>query len=48
MGGGGAAAQSNAERVIGGYYTPSHDYDLIHQRIEVKNFDWIRPRSTGR
>ena len=36
----GAEAQSNAERVIGGYYTPSHDYDLIHQRIEVKNFDW--------
>jgi aminopeptidase N len=35
-----AAAQSNAERVVGGYYTPSHDYDLIHQRIEVKNFDW--------
>ena len=32
--------QSNAERVIGGYYTPSHDYDLVHQRIEVKNFDW--------
>ena len=35
-----ASAQSNAERVVGGYYTPSHDYDLIHQRIEVKNFDW--------
>jgi aminopeptidase N len=35
-----AAAQSNAERVTGGYYTPSHDYDLVHQRIEVKNFDW--------
>jgi aminopeptidase N len=33
-------AQSNAERVVGGYYTPSHDYDLIHQRIEVRNFDW--------
>lgn len=35
-----AGAQSNAERTIGGSYTPSHDYDLIHQRIEVKNFDW--------
>ena len=34
------SAQSNAERVIGGSYTPSHDYDLIHQRIEVRDFDW--------
>ena len=34
------AAQSNAERVVNGYLTPSHDYDLLHQRIEVKNFDW--------
>ncbi len=34
------SAQSNAERVVGGYYTASHDYDLIHQRIEVGNFDW--------
>ncbi len=40
MGGGRAGAQANAERVVGGFYTPSHDYDLIHQRIEVKNFDW--------
>ncbi len=36
----GGCAQSNAERVVSGYYTPSHDYDLIHQRIEVSNFDW--------
>ena len=35
-----AVAQSNAERVVNGYHPPSHDYDLIHQRIEVKNFDW--------
>ena len=35
-----ASAQSNAERVVGGFFTPSHDYDLIHQRIELKNFDW--------
>jgi aminopeptidase N len=33
-------AQGNAERVVGGWLTPSHDYDLIHQRIEVRNFDW--------
>ncbi len=34
------SAQSDTERVTVGYATPSHDYDLIHQRIEVKNFDW--------
>ena len=34
------AAQSNLERVVNGAYTASHDYDLIHQRIEVRNFDW--------
>ena len=32
-------AQTNLELVANGAYTPSHDYDLIHQRIEVKNFD---------
>jgi aminopeptidase N len=34
------AAQSNAERMANDHYTRSHDYDLIHQRIEVANFDW--------
>jgi aminopeptidase N len=34
------AAQSNAERILSGRDTPSHDYDLIHQRIEVASFDW--------
>jgi aminopeptidase N len=33
-------AQTNAERILSGRDTPSHDYDLIHQRIELKNFDW--------
>ena len=33
-------AQSNAERMANDRYTRSHDYDLIHQRIEVSNFDW--------
>ena len=33
-------AQSNLERVVNGEFTPSHDFDLLHQRIEVKNFDW--------
>src|SRR6185503_17763654 len=28
------------ERILSGRDTPSHDYDLIHQRIEVRNFDW--------
>jgi aminopeptidase N len=36
----GAAAQSNAERMATDWYTPSHDYDLIHQRIELSNFRW--------
>ena len=35
-----AAQQTNAERILSGRDTPSHDYDLIHQRIEVTNFDW--------
>ena len=34
------AAQSNAERMANDHYTRSHDYDLIHQRIELSNFDW--------
>ena len=32
--------QTNAERILSGRDIPSHDYDLIHQRIEVANFDW--------
>ena len=36
----GLAAQSNVERMANDHYTRSHDYDLIHQRIEVSNFDW--------
>jgi aminopeptidase N len=35
-----AAQQTNAERILSRRDTPSHDYDLIHQRIEVRNFDW--------
>ncbi len=35
-----SAQQTNAERILSGRDTPSHDYDLIHQRIEVRNFDW--------
>ena len=35
-----SAQQTNAERILSGRDTPSHDYDLIHQRIETGNFDW--------
>jgi aminopeptidase N len=42
------AQQSNAERILSGRDTPSHDYDLIHQTIEVKNFDWDAPAFDGR
>ena len=34
------AAQSNAELMANDHYTRSHDYDLIHQRIVVSNFNW--------
>jgi aminopeptidase N len=41
-------AQSNLERVVNGAFTASHDYDLIHQRIEVGNFDWDSTAFDGR
>jgi aminopeptidase N len=44
----GAHAQTNLERVVNGAFTPSHDYDLIHQRIEVKSFDWDSTSFDGR
>ncbi len=33
-------AQSNAELVNSDHYTRRRPYDLIHQRIEVRSFDW--------
>ncbi|HEY6091334.1 MAG TPA: M1 family aminopeptidase [Gemmatimonadales bacterium] len=42
------AAQANAERIANDRYTRSHDYDLIHQRIEVGNFDWDSTSFDGR
>src|SRR6266853_1000009 len=42
------AAQSNAERVANDAYTRSHDYDLVHQAIEVRNFDWDSTSLEGR
>jgi aminopeptidase N len=43
-----AQAQSNAERVANDAYARSHDYDLLHQRIEVRNFDWDSTSLDGR
>jgi len=34
------AAQSNTELMANDHYTRSHDYDLVHQRIVVSNFNW--------
>jgi aminopeptidase N len=34
------SAQSNADRFLTDEYTRSHDFDLVHQRIEVGNFSW--------
>ncbi|HTI06431.1 MAG TPA: M1 family metallopeptidase [Gemmatimonadales bacterium] len=42
------AAQANAERIANDRYTRSHDYDLIHQRIEVGNFNWDSTSFDGR
>src|SRR5947209_17669643 len=33
-----APAQSNGERMANDAYTRSHDYNLLHQRIEDRNF----------
>src|SRR3989440_1357334 len=41
-------AQSNAERIANDAYTRSHDYDMVHQRIEVRNFDWDSTSLEGR
>ncbi len=43
-----AAGQSNTERVANDRYTRSHDYDLVHQTIEVADFDWDSTTFTGR
>ncbi|HEX6964199.1 MAG TPA: M1 family aminopeptidase [Gemmatimonadaceae bacterium] len=43
-----ARAQSNAERMANDRYTRSHDYNLVHQRIEVRNFSWDSTSFDGR
>ncbi|HEY7681689.1 MAG TPA: M1 family aminopeptidase [Gemmatimonadales bacterium] len=41
-------AQSNAERIANDRYSRSHDFDLLHERIEVRDFDWAGLRFNGR
>jgi len=43
-----AVAQSNEERVANDVYARTHDYDLVHQRIEVRSFDWDSTSFDGR
>src|SRR3989442_408218 len=42
------AARSNGGRGVNDAYARSHDYDLVHQRIEVRNFDWDSTSLDGR
>ena len=39
---------TNLERITNDAYTRSHDYDLIHQRISVRDFNWDSLSFTGR
>ena len=41
-------AQSNTALMANDHYTRSHDYDLVHQRIEVSDFDWDSTSFQGR
>jgi len=43
-----ARPASNAERMANDRYTRSHDYDLLHQRIEIGRFDWDSLSFAGR
>ena len=45
---GSLTAQSNKDRVSHGAYVRSHDYDLVHQRIELWDFDWDSTAFNGR
>jgi aminopeptidase N len=42
------AANPNTDRMANDVYTRSHDYDLVHQRIAVSNFDWDSTSFDGR
>src|SRR5215469_1908102 len=41
-------APSDAERIATAYDTRSHDYDLVHQRIELSAISWDSTSFTGR
>jgi aminopeptidase N len=43
-----ARGQSNEERVTNDVYSRSHDYHLVHQLIEVWDFDWDSTAFSGR
>jgi aminopeptidase N len=40
--------QSNVALMANDHYTRSHDYDLIHQRIEISRFNWDSTSFDGR
>jgi aminopeptidase N len=39
---------TNTERIANDRYTRSHDYDLVHERIEIGAFDWDSLSFRGR
>src|SRR6478735_875191 len=41
------AQNPNLERIANDHYTRSHDYDLVHQRIVVRDFSWDSLSFTG-
>jgi aminopeptidase N len=43
-----ALAQSNTALMANDHYTRSHDFDLVHQRIAVSDFDWDSTSFRGR
>ncbi len=40
-------ANPNTDRVANDAYTRSHDYDLVHQRISLRAFDWDSTSFSG-
>src|SRR5205814_3708265 len=42
-----AAQNPNLQSIANDRYTRSHDYDLVHQRIVVRDFNWDSLSFTG-
>jgi len=42
------AGQDNTERIVNERDSRSHDFDLLHQRIELRDFDWDSLGFSGR